>query len=72
MSECNCPKYNFTGKATGTKTLPTVEEIQSAIQSWRGRGHRPVCSSDEDGQERRCAAICYRVHRRDTWLGAQL
>ena len=23
MSECNCPKYNF----TGTKTLPTVEEI---------------------------------------------
>ena len=23
----NCPKYNFTGKATGTKTLPTVEEI---------------------------------------------
>lgn len=43
MSECNCPKYSFTGKATGTKTLPTVEEIQSAIQSWRGRGHRPVC-----------------------------
>lgn len=27
MSKCNCPKYNFTGKATGTKTLPTVEEI---------------------------------------------
>ena len=27
MSMCNCPKYNFTGKATGTKTLPTVEEI---------------------------------------------
>lgn len=27
MSECNCPKYNFTGKVTGTKTLPTVEEI---------------------------------------------
>ena len=26
MSEYNCPKYNFTGKATGTKTLPTVEE----------------------------------------------
>lgn len=23
MSKCNCPKYNF----TGTKTLPTVEEI---------------------------------------------
>ena len=20
----------------------------------------------------RCAAICYRVHRHDTWLGAQL
>ena len=27
MSKCNCPKCNFTGKATGTKTLPTVEEI---------------------------------------------
>ena len=27
MSVCNCLKYNFTGKATGTKTLPTVEEI---------------------------------------------
>ena len=27
MSKYNCPKYNFTGKATGTKTLPTVEEI---------------------------------------------
>ena len=40
MSKCNCPKYNFTGKATA---LPTVEEIQSAIQSWRGRGHRPFC-----------------------------
>jgi hypothetical protein len=24
MSKCNCPKYNFTGKATA---LPTVEEI---------------------------------------------
>ena len=27
MSKCNCPKYNFTGKAIDTKTLPTVEEI---------------------------------------------
>ena len=27
MSKCNCPKCNFTGKATGTKTLPTIEEI---------------------------------------------
>ena len=27
MSKCNRPKCNFTGKATGTKTLPTVEEI---------------------------------------------
>ena len=27
MSKCNCPKCNFTDKATGTKTRFTIEEI---------------------------------------------